>query len=512
MKSQKYIYDTLYGKIYLDPIVWEVFTAPELQRLREVRLCNINSLCLPGGANINRFEHALGTVYLAQKCIEDWPLITDKEKKHFLLSALFHDSANAAFGHSVEYIEAEYGYNPERDFKRAVIGLKANTNGAYSYKILAHESFFFGVKRKLSSYISHALIEEIGETIRGEGKFGPLISGSMDLDNIDNIYRLAYHIGIINKSDTPIKLAKSIWTENGKLIIRDDAIPYAEEWYKVRRNLYLLLLENPEEFSAKCMLTEAIEIEKDIRKREESSNSISWNDTDYSVLMKLNNLPSREIEFTLSTDSLSSINTIDKLKLFIQKKYKNYQAINEIEYLVKYGNQHIYFKLIDGEVKKTVKYSKKFEPKILIERLMTGDLFPCINILSTSNINAYEDYLNFESKTNIELEINNNIQSIKEKKYNIVLHPIKDVNKTERILQLTGESGKTYTIGNSSNRLLIGIFIRNNSATMHKLNTDNPSFNVIKKDLFNYFSKKLDDPYLTELTLYSEASNLWDIN
>ncbi len=343
MKSQKYIYDALYGKIYLDPIVWEVFTSPELQRLREVRLCNINSLCLPGGANINRFEHAIGTVYLAQKCIEELPLITDEEKKHFLLAALFHDSANAAFGHSVEYIEAPYGYNPERDFRKAVIGIKANANGEYSYKSVAHEFFFFGVTRRLRTYISYELITEIGETIRGEGKFGPLISGSMDLDNIDNIYRLAYHIGIINKSETPIILAKSIWTENDKLIIRDEAIPYAEEWYKVRRNLYLLLLENPEEFSAKCMLTEAIEIEKTIRQQGESGNSISWNDSDYDVLTKLHDLPSREIEFTLSTDFLPSIDTIDQLKSFIREKYKNFQPINETTYLVKYRNKHTYF-------------------------------------------------------------------------------------------------------------------------------------------------------------------------
>lgn len=510
MKSKKYIYDALYGKIYLDPIVWEVFSTPELQRLREVRLCNINSLCLPGGANINRFEHAIGTVYLAQQCIEDWPLIPAEEKKHFLLAALFHDSANAPFGHSVEYIEAPAGYDPEKDFKKAVLGL--NTKGGYVYKTLSHEPFFFGVMRKLASLITPELVEDIGETIRGEGKFGPLISGSMDLDNIDNIYRLAYHIGIINRSDTPLKLAKSIWTDNGKLIIKDEAIPYAEEWYKVRRNLYLLLLENPEEFSAKCMLTEAIEIEKKLRKKDENDNHISWNDSDYDVLTKLHNLQSHDLEFTMSIDFLSSINTIAMLKTYIQKTYNNYQAIKETEYLVKSDNKQTYYELINGEVKRTVKYSKIFEPKILIERLMTGDLFPCISILSTTKINAYNDYLNFESKTNIEQEINSSINSLLRKGYNIVLHPIKDVNKTERILKLTGESGKTYTIGNPSNRLLIGIFIRNNTANIHKLNTNSPLFKAIRKDLVDFFTNKLNDPELTELSLHSEASNLWSLN
>ena len=65
MQPERYIMDVLYGHLRLPEYVWRVLPAPELQRLREVRLCNINSLCLTGGANINRYEHALGTAHLA---------------------------------------------------------------------------------------------------------------------------------------------------------------------------------------------------------------------------------------------------------------------------------------------------------------------------------------------------------------------------------------------------------------------------------------------------------------
>jgi HD superfamily phosphohydrolase len=61
-----YIFDALYGKIEFAPSINRCMMSPEVQRLREVRLCNINSLCITGSANTNRFEHSVGTAYLAQ--------------------------------------------------------------------------------------------------------------------------------------------------------------------------------------------------------------------------------------------------------------------------------------------------------------------------------------------------------------------------------------------------------------------------------------------------------------
>ena len=95
-----YIWDALYGKIEFDSLTIKCMMSPEVQRLREVRLCNINSLCLTGGANVNRFEHSVGTAYLAiininsilQRHIAD-----EQEKQNFVIAALLHDVANGPF-------------------------------------------------------------------------------------------------------------------------------------------------------------------------------------------------------------------------------------------------------------------------------------------------------------------------------------------------------------------------------------------------------------------------------
>lgn len=333
-KNRRYIYDPLYGVIYLPDFIWDIILCPELQRLREVRLCNINSFCLIGGANINRYEHSIGTCNLAQECLNFWPPlnpIDKKEQKLFLLAALLHDVLSAAFGHSLEYIESEYGFQHE-DFKYAVTGEKGNS---YSYKSATLEPIFFGMGREIPSKISADDLNEIDKIIKGEGRFGPLINSTMDLDNIDNVFRLAYHIGLVKSGEIPLKLARSLYIENNKLIVRKEAIPLVEEWYKVRKKLYLLLLLNPEEFSAKCMLTEAIEIAKAKEK-----HPFSWYYVDYELFKKISGVSSESsiiISRLLKGDLYGCIGIfstikIDKYEIFsdVKKKMKLENELNSI--------------------------------------------------------------------------------------------------------------------------------------------------------------------------------------
>src|SRR6266403_323189 len=67
------IWDPLYGLLALSPLERKFAFAPEVQRLRQVRLCNIDSLLIPGAAHVSRFEHALGVLRLAN----EWLLTHD---------------------------------------------------------------------------------------------------------------------------------------------------------------------------------------------------------------------------------------------------------------------------------------------------------------------------------------------------------------------------------------------------------------------------------------------------
>ena len=102
----------------------------------------------------------------------------------------------------------------------------------------------------------------------------------MDLDNIDNVFRLAYHIGTSRDTETPLKLARSMWVDSGALKISREAVSLVEQWQAVRKRLYEFLLLNPDEFSAKCMLERALT-------ESASGEEFLWHDVDFELVKRL---------------------------------------------------------------------------------------------------------------------------------------------------------------------------------------------------------------------------------
>src|SRR5690606_329501 len=94
-------YDPLYGEIGFSKAIGELLESPLVQRLRHVRLSNIDSTSLPGIAGITRFEHVLGTAWLATRAAFTKTL--DREEFQVVVAAaLLHDAAITPFGHLVE--------------------------------------------------------------------------------------------------------------------------------------------------------------------------------------------------------------------------------------------------------------------------------------------------------------------------------------------------------------------------------------------------------------------------
>lgn len=507
-RNKRYIYDSLYGEIYLPDFIWNIISCPEIQRLREVRLCNINSLCLTGGANINRYEHAIGTCYLAQECLNSWPLlnpVSKKERELFLLAALLHDVISGAFGHSIQYIE---GFEHEKEFKYAVFGERGES---YRYKLATSEPIFFGMPRELCSRLSKEDIETIGEIIAGKGRFGPLINETIDLDNIDNVFRLAYHIGLVKSGDVPLKLAKSLYTgysgkERDKLVVRKEAVSLIEEWHKVRKKLYLLLLQNPEEFSAKCMLTEAIEISK-----ENKMFPFTWNDVDFELLQKLSKVSSEISNIVLrimkgqlyGCMGILSTSKIDKYKFFMDTNKRR-----KLENKLSEGVKTKYLITIDSSFKDII--CRKEIPDVLRKNLSTiGYNLSSKAIIKSSGENKWK--IKDESHTYIMEQINNGIEVYelitKYKNIKIVIHSILDVNKTERHVCIRTDIGRVVKIGKSSHQLLIGVFFKNVDLDIYKIQkVADDALIKIRQEIYVYLSNALGDPNLKEVELYSEIN------
>ncbi|WP_295537638.1 HD domain-containing protein [uncultured Pseudacidovorax sp.] len=248
------MFDPLYGRVDLDDLESQLVLAPEFQRLRCIRMCNINSMLVSGASEISRFEHSVGVLKLAQSwCRKNGAAGDDSVVMR--AAALLHDVQTGPFGHSLQYVVED----------NKVDGSFVHDDIYYGYKQQYHQRLLATASYKGTVFSTPSILSRlwprVAEAIKGAGKFGPLISGTLDLDNLDNVVRLAYHVGVATTEDGKNlpTLATQLAVVEGQLSASREVIPLIERWQQIRHRLYDLLLHDWAEFSAKAMLTYAIE-------------------------------------------------------------------------------------------------------------------------------------------------------------------------------------------------------------------------------------------------------------
>lgn len=494
-----YIWDALYGKIEFSPLVYKCMLSPEVQRLREVRLCNINSLCITGSSNTNRFEHSVGTAYLAainiEAAVQKHLKLTKREKETFIIAALLHDAANGPFGHSYEYIMEKKGFIPEQGLGDVLGDVVSTGIGAHKNSS-PFETIFFGKLRALTSILNSSQKEEVSQIIAGCHPLSKLISDSIDLDNIDNVFRMAYHMGFNFRREAPKKLAESMFIENGSVVFLQEAKTYLEEWYSVRQKVYKFLLLNPQEFAGKYMLTEAMDILFEcISQGKAEGRDIKWNYTDYQLMEELDLLKEKWLKRktllleNVDTRIVAEIKGIESkeeqrhllkeylegltLTVSIKEKGKtgesnklllseNFSYEIEEDGAVTIKNRNMDFEINGSKLYKVVNI--RYNTSQIISRLMTGDLYQCLMILETPDVSKYGNFLEYSKRITLEDELEAKIRASKDfSRLSIGIHPILDINKTERQLKvLFKDMNDPVVIGNTaSKKLLIGVFIKN---------------------------------------------------
>jgi HD superfamily phosphohydrolase len=494
-----YIWDALYGKIEFSPLVYKCMLSPEVQRLREVRLCNINSLCITGSSNINRFEHSVGTAYLAainiEAAVQKHLRLTKKEKETFIIAALLHDAANGPFGHSYEYIMEKKGFIPEQGLGDVLGDVVSTGTGAHKNSS-PFETIFFGKLRALYSILNSVQRKDVSQIIAGCHPLSKLISNSIDLDNIDNVFRMAYHMGLNFRREAPRKLAESMFIENGSVVFLQEAKTYLEEWYSVRQRVYNFLLLNPQEFAGKYMLTEAMDILFEcISQGKAEGRDIKWNYTDYQLMEELDLLKEKWIKRktllleNIDTRVVAEIKEVESkedqrrllkeylegltLTVSIKEKGKtgesnklllseNFSYEIEEDGAVTIKNRNMDFEINGSKLYKVVNI--RYNTSQIISRLMTGDLYQCLMILETPDVSKYGNFLEYSKRITLEDELEAKIRASKDfSRLSIGIHPILDINKTERQLKVLFKDMKApVVIGNTeSKKLLIGVFIKN---------------------------------------------------
>lgn len=383
------IWDPLYGRTKLTEFESRLIALPEIQRLRYIRMCNINSLLITGASEISRFEHTLGVLRLAQ----EWARFNELDpmtRNDLLAAAILHDVQTGPYGHSFQYV-LEDSDSEGDEFLHDDLAGGAQRN---YYMNLPNAAQFAG-RPFCAPQVLGDRWDNVASMIEGKGPLGPIIAGTMDLDNLDNVVRLAYHVGIADRGNVEevLRIVGGIrpGINKGALKVSSSIIPDIESWQKIRKRLYELLLLDWAEFSAKAMLTTIVEDAIDAQ----LLGINSWSHTDDGFLR------------SLERDSIGE-------------------------------SQHI---------------------SQLINRLRTGDLYSPLVLQRAENTELYSILATPERKRQIVDFIERSVLRKSGVSRNVIFHVILDVGKTERAISVEVDGSEPVTVGANSHCLLVGIFL-----------------------------------------------------
>ncbi len=226
------IRDPVQGTIELSPIEARLMDTPIFQRLRGIRQLGMTHLVYPG-AHHTRFEHALGSLLLADKMARAVELAAP-ERKRLRLAALLHDVGHLAFSHDSESVTAS--------------------------RLGDHEKR--GAKMILSSPLAEIIEREddpktIARWMQGES-YGQLITSDVGADRIDYLLRDAHYTGVAYGVIDGARILSTLRWEKNKPALRGGGLEAAESLIMARFEMFHAVYYHHAVRMARAMLQAAL--------------------------------------------------------------------------------------------------------------------------------------------------------------------------------------------------------------------------------------------------------------
>jgi hypothetical protein len=167
----KIIKDPVHGYVEVEDFSLSLLDSPQLQRLRYIKQLGFSYLVYPG-ANHTRFEHSLGTMFLADVASRRFGL-PDDERMLVIAAALLHDIGHGPFSHASEPLMEELLDRTHDDIRFLVAG------------------------QELETLLRSAGIDggELCSMVQGTHRLSGIIHGDLDVDRMDYLLRDAYYTG-----------------------------------------------------------------------------------------------------------------------------------------------------------------------------------------------------------------------------------------------------------------------------------------------------------------------------
>jgi len=187
-------------------------------------------------ANHTRFEHSLGVYHLADRALDHLG-IEGQQAERVRAAAILHDIGHGPYSHNLE----------------AVIHRET---GIYHDEI----GDLLGDGPVARVLADHGLNpDRIAALVAGEGQFGQLVAGELDVDRMDYLVRDAHHTGVPYGTIDHERLTRQLRFVDGELVLDEGNVQTAESLLLARALMNPTVYQHHVARIAKAMLRRATE-------------------------------------------------------------------------------------------------------------------------------------------------------------------------------------------------------------------------------------------------------------
>ncbi len=254
--------DPVHGAIQIDELEWLLIRSRPMQRLKGIKQLGLVETVYPG-ANHTRFEHSLGTMFVAGLMAEHLGLCAE-EVRTVRLAGLLHDLGHSALSHAVEGVLSR---NP--DIQPLLGGKRASRHEEFTRETITTHPFGEDVVRTVERDFGNAdtLFQEVADIASGaRPPLGQIIVGDLDADRIDFLLRDSHHSGVsLGLVDTD-QILQALTISKGRITLAgvgdyraEMSQTAAESMLIARSHHYNALIYHPTVQSIRAMLLTALE-------------------------------------------------------------------------------------------------------------------------------------------------------------------------------------------------------------------------------------------------------------
>ncbi|MGC8849463.1 MAG: HD domain-containing protein, partial [Candidatus Bathyarchaeia archaeon] len=208
-----FIKDPLYGYIQITEAERNVIDTYPFQRLRRIKQLSGSEFVYPA-ANHTRFEHSLGTMYLAGVVGENLPVGLEEDEIQLLkFAALLHDVGHGPFSHVFDSYLTKYLNKTHEDMTVTII-----------------EETELGEALNREGFDPKSVGRLASGNLKDPSKpyLDQVIVGAVDVDKMDFVSRDSYHTGAGYGYTDIFRLIYTMDVHEGELMVNATAIPTLE--------------------------------------------------------------------------------------------------------------------------------------------------------------------------------------------------------------------------------------------------------------------------------------------